>query len=89
MVSSPQKKLDIVKQSEKSDATIVDSAIRAKNTNTAVGTDRSLRRKNEIISVSMPLERRTNPAANQIFAMSFPAPEPTPAQPASSLANLG
>jgi len=42
MVSSPQKKLHIVKQSEKSDATIVDSAIRAKNTNTAVGTDRSL-----------------------------------------------
>jgi hypothetical protein len=42
MVSSPQKKLHIVKQSEKSDATIVDSAIRAKNTNTAVGADRSL-----------------------------------------------
>ena len=42
MVSSPQKKLYIVKQSEKSDATIVDSAIRAKITNIAVGTDRSL-----------------------------------------------
>ena len=42
MVSSPQKKLHIVKQSEKSDATIVDSTIRARNTNTAGGTDRSL-----------------------------------------------